>query len=210
MIQLDHASKSYGSKVVLRDICLNLNKGDVVGLLGPSGSGKSTILGLIAKAIQPDRGTCGTASDHIGYVFQDHRLLPWKTALENVLFALEATSNKSSQSNMRQRARKALTDVGLEKATHYFPKQLSGGMCQRVSIARAFAIKPDILLLDEPLSALDSSRRSSILADLKRMIRQRPDMAVVYVTHNRNELSDIVKYTYEISGGQLHLADKSI
>lgn len=203
MIVLDKVIKSFQGRTVLNGISMRLFRGDVVGLLGPSGAGKTTILDLIAQLCKPDHGRCQVASRSIAYVFQNHRLLPWKTALENVRFALAALPENDNRGKTRQSAYEALRAVGLEDAANRFPGQLSGGMCQRVSIARALAIRPDILLLDEPFSALDQDRKQDLLVALKHMLRQRSGMTVLYVTHIPYDLHGIVQRTYRLKNGRL-------
>ncbi len=204
MIVLEKVYKSFQGKTVLDNVSLQLLKGQRVGLLGSSGAGKSTILNLIAQVRQPDSGRCSIAErQRIAYVFQEPRLLPWRTALENVLFALATLGENDKRKKRKQIAHEALSAVGLNDATARFPGQLSGGMCQRVSIARALAIRPDILLLDEPFSALDQKRKQYLLADLKDMLQSRPGMTVLYVTHHPDELHGIVDETYTIENGRL-------
>lgn len=203
MIVLEEVDKSFQGKAVLRGVSLHLGSGDAVGLVGSSGSGKSTILSLIAGLQKPDGGRLEVRGRRLGFVFQDHRLLPWRTAQENVLFALKALPEPWGKEDLRERATRALTAVGLAGFTHYYPGQLSGGMCQRVSIARAFAIEPDILLLDEPFSALDQELKKSLLGDVKKMLHSRPEMAVVYVTHNHEELTGIVGSVCTLAGGRI-------
>ncbi|WED23925.1 ABC transporter ATP-binding protein [Vibrio sp. JC009] len=203
MIKLENVSKTFQGKAVLDNVSLHLNRGDVIGLLGSSGSGKSTLLNLISQLMQPDSGQCTIAGKRIGFVFQEHRLLPWKSALENVKFALTALEEDALQVDAEAIALEALTAVGLKDAIYQYPGQLSGGMCQRVSIARALAIQPDILLLDEPFSALDRERKQHLLSDLKQMLLKHSSTTVIYVTHNPEELNGIVHKTYTIKNGQI-------
>ena len=205
MIALEKVCKSFQDKTVLNNVTLSLFEGERVGLLGASGAGKTTILDLIAQLCEPDSGRCTIAArERIAYVFQEPRLLPWRTALENVLFALAALPrNDDGRKKIEQTAHEALRAVGLHDVAHCFPGQLSGGMCQRVSIARALAIRPDILLLDEPFSALDRKRKQHLLSDLNDMLQSHPRMTVLYVTHHPDELHGIVDETYLIENGHL-------
>ncbi len=200
MIALEEISVRFGDRLVLDRLSLTLNKGEVVGLLGASGCGKSTLLNVITGLVTPVSGRVQVGSTRIGFVFQDPRLLPWRSALDNVRFALDAAG---AETDSRARAMAALNAVGLAGHEERFPAQLSGGMRQRVSIARAMAVVPDILLLDEPFSALDATLKASILADLKRMLAARPEMTVLYVTHVPTEIRDIAHHLYVIRDGRL-------
>ncbi len=200
MIALEDISVRFGDRLVLDRLSLTVDKGEVVGLLGPSGCGKSTLLNVITGLVTPTSGRVQVGSARIGFVFQDPRLLPWRSALDNVRFALDAAGGADGS---RARAMAALTAVGLAGHEERFPAQLSGGMRQRVSIARAMAVAPDILLLDEPFSALDAALKASILADLKRMLAARPEMTVLYVTHVPAEIRDIAHRLYVMRDGRL-------
>ncbi|PID36034.1 MAG: hypothetical protein CR993_06655 [Rhodobacterales bacterium] len=200
MIALEDISVRFGDRLVLDRLSLTVDKGEVVGLLGPSGCGKSTLLNVITGLVTPTSGRVQVGSARIGFVFQDPRLLPWRSALDNVRFALDAAG---TETDSRARAMAALAAVGLAGHEDRFPAQLSGGMRQRVSIARAMAVAPDILLLDEPFSALDAALKASILADLKRMLAARPEMTVLYVTHVPTEIRDIAHRLYVMRDGRL-------
>ncbi len=196
MIELCAVSKSYGGKIVLDQASMKVGTNEVTGLLGPSGSGKSTILKLLAGIIKPDTGTINLGSNRIGFVFQEHRLIPWKTAGENVSFSLQASGlNKTTALT---HAKTFLQQVELDTCLNLYPAQLSGGMCQRVSIARALAIKPDILFLDEPFSSLDQDLKHNLLDFLRLMLQQHRDMTVLYVTHNPSELTDLAHSVYTL------------
>jgi NitT/TauT family transport system ATP-binding protein len=191
-----------GSLEVLRDVSLDVPPSEFVSLIGPSGCGKTTLLraiggltdatsgsitlsGMLPRELQQRKG--------IGFVSQDAALLPWRTALENVRlpFQLNADSVKSDSLTS---AKQTLNAVGLAEFTSYYPHQLSGGMRQRVAFARALAISPGLLLMDEPLSALDEMTREEMRYELLRLWeRQRP--TVIFVTHSIPEavaLSDRV------------------
>ena len=140
-------------------LSLHIAANQIVGVVGPSGSGKTTILKLITGIVLPDAGTVTVADGAVGYVFQEPRLLPWRTALDNVA----APSAGAGHERRPRRARRPpgwLERVGLEGFEHYHPAELSGGMAQRVSIARAFAVEPRILLMDEPFSNVDRTSRA--------------------------------------------------
>ena len=169
LVRIENLSKVYprpesgGSFTVLEDINMTVNPGEVVALLGRSGSGKSTLLRLISGLISPSKGavySSGTPvqgpNKDVSMVFQSFALLPWLTVVENAEVGLEALKIDSKEA--RKRANEALRLVGLEGFEKAYPKELSGGMQQRVGFARAFVVRPKILLLDEPFSALDRIR----------------------------------------------------
>ncbi len=205
MLELKDVSKTYNGNTILDRISMRIAANEVTGLLGPSGSGKSTILKIFAGLVQPDAGTVDIGSRQIGFVFQEHRLIPWKTAGENVCFSLQA-SGMDKKKAMEQ-AENFLKAVELDSCINQYPSQLSGGMCQRVSIARALAIQPDILLLDEPFSSLDMDLKHTLLDFLQRILEGHRDMTVLYVTHDPSELKNIAHSIYQIApGGQLEKA----
>ena len=178
---------------VLKNINLTVAEQAVVGLLGASGSGKSTLLNIISGILKPDRGRvciCGAASEEfndwraVSYMFQDDRLLPWRTAIRNVEFALEAGS--MAKAERARRAREALQLVDLSGFEDSFPHQLSGGMRSRVALARSLVTEPRILLMDEPFSRLDAQTRALMHDELLRIHRLKR-MTVVFVTHDVEE-----------------------
>lgn len=198
MIELRRVSKSFGDLVVLREANISIRRGEVVGIIGPSGSGKTTMLRIMAGLTQPDSGEVVRASDRIGYVFQEPRLLPWRSARDNIALVLQAEGKSKTQA--RQEADEWIGRLGLEGFGHHLPWQLSGGMMQRVSIGRAFAIRPDILLLDEPFSGLDRTLRNALLCDLKDLIRTQ-GVTAAYVTHELPEALYLCDRIFELAGG---------
>jgi NitT/TauT family transport system ATP-binding protein len=179
--------------VALDDIDLEVLRGSFVALLGPSGCGKSTLLRLIARLEKVTRGTlevdCAEgkapeAATGIAFVFQDAHLLPWRTVLENVALPLELRGVPAETA--MERARSCIADVELEDAARRFPDELSGGMRMRVSIARALATDPALLLLDEPFAALDELTRQR-LDERLRDLWVRRKMTVLFVTHSLSE-----------------------
>ncbi|MDR1299777.1 MAG: ABC transporter ATP-binding protein [Oscillospiraceae bacterium] len=190
-----------GDITALTDVSLEIQKGEFISLLGPSGCGKTTLLRIMADLLEPTRGEItvegGTPREmrlgrKYGMVFQSPVLYDWRTVKKNVTLPLEVM--KVPKEKREERADKMLDLVGLTKFAKHYPGQLSGGMQQRVGIARALAINPDILLMDEPFSALDEFTREKLHEDLLRIWRK-TNKTVVFVTHNISEavfLSDRV------------------
>jgi NitT/TauT family transport system ATP-binding protein len=200
---------------VLRNIGLEVSQGAFVSLIGPSGCGKSTLLRVLSGLVVPSAGEVRVAglSPHeavkrrlIGLVFQDANLLPWKSALDNAAFLLAVADRSLSRSDVRARAFEILKLVGLEHAADRRPNQLSGGMRQRVSIARALALDPEILLMDEPFGALDAITReemSYFLLDLW----QRTRKTVVFVTHSIDEAVFLSSRVHVMGAGPARIVD---
>jgi len=182
---------SYGALSVLDGIDLAVSDGEIVTLIGPSGCGKSTLLGILGGLIAPERGEVTLAGmpaedclNPLTFIFQDFALLPWRTVAGNVALPLE--HHRLDAKERRARVEAALERMGLAEFRDAYPKQLSGGMRQRVGIARAQVVRPAVLLMDEPLSALDAQTRELLIEDfLALWLDQR--VAAVYVTHNLAE-----------------------
>lgn len=184
---------------VLGDVSFDVRQGEVVSLIGESGCGKTTLLKIIQGLIRPDGGTILVDGVPVtkpgrdrGFVFQHASLLPWRNALHNVQFGLELQGIPASE--RAERARKLLELVGLGHAADQYPHQLSGGMQQRIGLARALAIDPAILLMGEPFSALDAQTREVLQAELLR-IHAETGKTTLFVTHDLDEaiyLSDRV------------------
>ncbi|WP_043448452.1 ABC transporter ATP-binding protein [Halotalea alkalilenta] len=184
--------KSFSGTPVLTGQSLQVKDGEFVALLGPSGCGKSTLLQIVNGLIPADRGSVVLNGEDItgrtgkgrGMVFQGSELMPWRSALENVAFGLEVMGIGRAQRTAR--AREYLHLVGLDGFEHSWPHQLSGGMQQRVGIARAFCIQPSLLLMDEPFGALDVQTRDTLQDELLRIWESEPKM-VLFVTHGIEE-----------------------
>jgi nitrate/nitrite transport system ATP-binding protein len=200
-VQMTFETKK-GPFVALRDIHLDVEQGEFVTLIGHSGCGKSTLLNLIAGLLRSTGGTMILANREIagpgpdrGVVFQNHSLLPWLTCYENVHLAVERVFGSSEhRAHLKTRTREALELVHLLHAEHKYPHEISGGMKQRVGIARALAMQPKVLLLDEPFGALDALTRAHLQDELIKIVAA-TGSTVVMVTHDVDEavlLSDRV------------------
>jgi len=188
MIRFENVVKSFNGRIVLNEISLTIKKNEIVGLIGRSGAGKSTMLRMISGLALPDSGDVNVESKKIGYIFQEPYLMPWRTALGNLYFTLRAMGlDKNAYRNI---AMTWLDKMELKGFEQYYPGQLSGGMRQRVAIARAFSIDPDILLMDEPFSALDSGLKGVMHSLMEKVLSERP-ITILYVSHNPNEVARI-------------------
>ncbi|MFI0988239.1 ABC transporter ATP-binding protein [Streptomyces exfoliatus] len=194
-IRFDAVSVAYGGTTVLDRLDLTVEPGEVMALLGPSGSGKTTALRAVAGFVRPvsgrvligDRDVTALPPYRrgIGMVVQQYALFPHLRVEANVAFGLKA--RKAPKDEIPGRVAEALEMTGMAAYAHRYPRELSGGQQQRVAIARALAIRPKVLLLDEPLSALDAQLRSGMLAELARLHRELPDVSILYVTHDQVE-----------------------
>jgi NitT/TauT family transport system ATP-binding protein len=187
----DHISHRFDALEVLDDVSFTVGSGEVVAIVGPSGCGKSTLLSILGGLLQPGGGQAELRGapppdslNPLTFVFQDFALLPWCTVEENVEFVLLHTGLSATE--RRAIVGDALRRTGLTDFRGAWPKQLSGGMRQRVGIARALAVRPAILLMDEPLSALDSQTRELLMEDFIRLLAD-GGMGAAYVTHNLEE-----------------------
>jgi len=196
-LSVEGVRMAFGSSLILDSIDISVRKGEFVSLIGHSGCGKSTLLNLVAGLLKPTAGTILLAGKHIdgpgpdrGVVFQNHSLLPWLTCFQNVHLAVE----RVFKDRLKERTHAALELVGLSHAEYKYPHQISGGMKQRVGIARALAIEPKMLLLDEPFGALDALTRATLQDELMRIVAK-TGATVLMVTHDVDEavlLSDRV------------------
>ena len=190
-LSLRNLSHSYGGTPVLEDVSLDVPEGRIVCIVGPSGCGKSTLLRLIGGLERPTSGAVLMIGEPpegclnpLTFVFQDFALLPWRTAEGNIRLALE--DHPLSHEETRKITDGVLARTKLSDYRHVLPKNLSGGMKQRVAIARALAVRPAVMLMDEPLSALDAQTRELLMEDLV-SLWQRTPFTAVYVTHNLAE-----------------------
>ena len=182
LLEIKNLKKSFGDNVVLKDISLSVERGDVLSIIGPSGSGKSTLLRCITNLDQQDSGEINFDGT-FGLVFQDFNLFPHHSVMKNITNApikVQKQNKKEAVAN----ARELLKKMGLEDKEDAYPCELSGGQQQRVSIARALAMNPDILFFDEPTSALDPELTGEILTVIKQLAAEK--MTMVIVTHEMN------------------------
>lgn len=190
-LKLKNISHFYGAVEVLKDISLNIPQGQIICLIGPSGCGKSTLLRFLGGLERPSSGEVlqignppPGSLNPLTYVFQHFALLPWRTVEGNIRLVLE--DHKISRLEMDEIVTDVLDRTRLTDFRTALPKQLSGGMRQRVAISRALAVRPAVMLMDEPLSALDSQTRELLMDDLVALWTRQP-FTSVYVTHNLNE-----------------------
>ncbi|MGA9868490.1 MAG: ABC transporter ATP-binding protein [Acetobacteraceae bacterium] len=198
-LSVEGVSHAYRALTVLDDVTLHAEAGQVLVVVGPSGCGKSTLLGIMGGLIAPSRGAVTTEGavapdclNALTYVFQDFALLPWRTVAGNVALPLEGRMARAARI---ERVDEVLRLTGLAEFARAWPRQLSGGMRQRVGIARALAVRPACLLMDEPLSALDAQTRDLLLEEFGAMI-ERAGTTTVYVTHN---LAEAVRLGHQIA-----------
>ncbi len=209
-VDIKGVRKSYSGREVLSAIDLAMGDGELICLLGPSGCGKTTLLRIVAGFIQPDAGQVLVAGDDVtklptarrrmGMVFQSYSLFPNMTALDNVCFGPRVAGQKRDV--QLARARQLLDMVGLSSHEAKFPHQLSGGQQQRVALARALAVQPQVLLLDEPLSALDAKVRVQLREEIRRIQRE-TGVTTMLVTHDQEEALSISDRVAVMNGGRL-------
>jgi len=206
-LTLSNVSKQFGDSYAVQDFNLDVEKGEFVSFLGPSGCGKTTTLRMVAGFENPTNGTItldgaditdkSPNQRNMGMIFQSYALFPNMTVAQNIGFGLRV--RKSSKSEVSDRVTEMVKLVNLEKHVDKYPFQLSGGQQQRVALARALAIRPDVLLLDEPLSALDAKIRVSLRAQI-RAIQKKLGITAIFVTHDQEEalsISDRIVVMYE-------------
>jgi putative spermidine/putrescine transport system ATP-binding protein len=213
-LKLESIEKSFGAFLAVKGVSFSLAQGEVLSLLGPSGCGKTTTLRMIAGFEQPTAGTmllAGRDITHIparhrniGMVFQSYALFPHMSVADNVAFGLRMRGMARGERD--ERVRKALDIVRMGKFAERSPRQLSGGQQQRVALARALAIQPDILLLDEPLSALDLKLREEMRDEINRIVRELK-ITTVFVTHDQSEALVLSDYVAVMNGGVVEQLD---
>lgn len=202
-IKIEHVTKRFGSLEVLSDIDFTIEKGEFAAIVGPSGCGKSTVLRMIAGLETASDGKVLANGNPIGkpdpqrvLIFQEHALYPWRTVEDNVGFGLELA--KVPARERRERVDEVLDKVGLSGFQKYYPAQLSGGMKQRASIARALVMNPEVLLLDEPYGALDAITRLTMQNELIKLWRG-SGKTVLLITHDIDEAVYLADTIYVMS-----------
>lgn len=190
ILEIKNLSKIYhnekGEMLALKDISFSIKKKEFISIVGPSGCGKSTILTILANILKKSQGEIkfNIKNPKIGYMLQEDSLFPWRTVLDNACLGLEIRKEKTEKN--KNKVIKLLKKYGLGEFINNYPDSLSGGLKQRVALIRTLAINPDILLLDEPFSALDYQTRLSLSDDLKRIIKSENKTAIM-VTHDIGE-----------------------
>jgi NitT/TauT family transport system ATP-binding protein len=222
LIEIRGVSAGYENKrqktrlIALRDVFLDVYKGEFVAIVGPSGCGKTTLINMIAGFMKPLEGSIrvggqivdGPGADR-AMVFQDYAVLPWRTVYKNVMFALENRHPRPSKAASRERIARALELVGLTGFEKSLPYELSGGMRQRVGIARALVSEPEILLMDEPFGAVDAMTREAMQAEFEKII-EKTGQTVVFITHSIDEaltLADRVVVVSNRPGRVMEIVD---
>lgn len=178
ILQMNKIEKTFGDATVLKDFSLEVNKKEIVCIIGPSGCGKSTMLNIVSGLMIPSKGDIFNKSKNISYVFQEDRLLPWKSVYENIYIVNKEIS--------KEQMKVMIEKVGLTGFENYYPLELSGGMRQRCSIARAFNYEADLLLMDEPFKSLDYNLKFSMVDHLLNLWEMKQN-SIVFVTHEIDE-----------------------
>ena len=193
LLSFEDVTVRFGAETIYEDFSFSVEQGEFLCILGPSGCGKSTSLRLMGDLLPVDGGVVSIDGlppsqgwSKLAYIFQQPRLAPWRTALANVTLGMEMRFDHMAKAEMREKAVDLLRLVGLERDMDKYPGMLSGGERQRVSIARALSVDPDIILMDEPFSALDLNTRRRLRAEIIR-IWQQTGKTVIFVTHDIEE-----------------------
>ena len=203
--ELVNISKAYGEVTLFNDFSIGFDEGKITCILGPSGCGKTTLLNIIGGLVKPDSGSMEEFEGKaISYIFQDPRLLPWKTDRGNIEFVL---SQELSAMERKKIADRFIHLVELEDFADYYPAKLSGGMRQRVSIARAFAYPSDIILMDEPLKGLDIKLKLNLIRTFSR-IWETDKRTVIFVTHDVEESLLLSNEILVLSKAPVHIVSR--
>ena len=213
-IEIRNVSKQFGDFHALRDVSLDVDSGELVALLGPSGCGKTTLLSIIAGLETPDSGTVhfhgedATFADvrerHVGFVFQHYALFRHMTVFDNVAFGLRMKPKRErpSEAQIAAKVHELLNMVQLDWLADRYPAQLSGGQRQRIALARALAVEPKVLLLDEPFGALDAKVRKE-LRQWVRKLHEEIHVTSIFVTHDQEEAMEVADLVVVMSMGRI-------
>ena len=209
-LEINNVSKKFGATEAVSEFNLHVEKGELISFLGPSGCGKTTTLRMVAGFETPTSGRIVMNGEDItemppnqrdvGMVFQSYALFPNMTVADNIGFGLKVMKKPSDE--IKQRVKEMLDLINMPEYAHRYPYQLSGGQQQRVALARALALRPDVLLLDEPLSALDAKIRVSLRAEI-RSIQQKLGITAIYVTHDQEEALSLSDRVVVMNKGQM-------
>src|SRR5271165_1086206 len=210
-VTFDKVSVAYRGAVVLKPLTLEIASGEILGMIGPSGSGKTTALRAVAGFVRPATGRISIGGTDVtdlppyerglAMVVQNYALFPHMRVADNVAFGLKAKG--ATKSLIEERVSEALRVVGMRQYLRRYPRELSGGQQQRVAIARALAVRPRVLLLDEPLSALDAQIRRSMVEEVTRLHADLPDLTILYVTHDQSEALTLADRIAILKDGEL-------
>ena len=214
MIKIEHLYKNYGKVEVLKDISVEIKKGEVIAIIGPSGSGKSTFLRCLNKLEEPTKGNIyikehnlmdrntniNKIREKVGMVFQHFNLFPHKTVLENLTIAPLKVKNANLE-EINKKAMKLLEKVGLANKAEAYPDQLSGGQKQRIAIARTLAMDPEVILFDEPTSALDPEMIKEVLDVMKSLADE--GMTMIIVTHEMGFAKNVADRVFFMDKGNI-------
>lgn len=206
-LKINNLYKSFGHVNLFKDFNIEISDKTITCILGPSGCGKTTLLNMISNTVQPDSGIfSGFDQKTLSYIFQEPRLLPWKTVRENISFV---TKNQQNNENISELIDKYIRLVNLEEFADYYPSKLSGGMKQRVAIARAFAFPSNLILMDEPLKALDLKLKLNLISAFRKLW-QYDQRTVIFVTHDIDEALLLGNEIYVFSKPPIAIKEKFI
>ena len=200
VLRFDNVSMHYHSKqgetVALKDVNFSVNEGEFVAIIGPSGCGKTTLLSLAAGLLTPTKGKVVSGEHTLGYMLQKDELFPWRTIEKNIYLPLEI--NRANTPENRNRALSLAEKYGLAQFLKNYPSSLSGGMRQRAALIRTLSVDPDVLLLDEPFSALDYQTRLNVCDDVYKIIREEQKTAIL-ITHDISEAISVADKIFVLS-----------
>lgn len=216
VLKAKNITKKFGNRIVIDNISFRINKGEIVSIIGPSGCGKTTLLMTLIGLYKADSGNIYLDNEDItdseinkrkmGIIFQDYSLFENMTVIKNVSYALKFSKDKEFRENREEIAKNMLKSLGLEKHLNKYPSQLSGGERQRVAISRTLVLNPDIILLDEPLSALDIDSKMSF-KKLILDIRKKYKSTIIYVTHDQEDAFSMADKIIVMNEGKIRQID---